>query len=414
VRILQVAQFYPPIPGGAELHVQSLARGLVARNHEVEVVTLQDGETVTEETDGVRVHRVRGWLQRLPGLHTRGIPRAAAPVPDPAVTMEIARIIRRHRPDVVHAHNWLAHSALPAISARGIPLVESLHNYGRVCPKQTLIRFGELCSGPGFAKCLSCAGGHYGMLRGAATCGALWALTPWHDASVRHYIAVSESVAERNRLAASALPYSVIPNFVPDELGQPQAAAVDLPAELPDGPFILFVGALARVKGIDVLFDAYRRLEAPPPLVVIGFRAPDTDELLATAPPGAVVHLDWPHAAVMEAWRRCAVGVCPSTWPEPCPTVVIEAMTAGVPLIGSRIGGIPELLDAGRAGKIVEPGDAAMLAAALGALIEDPAERRRLGAVAEGRSREYLASAVIPRIESVYRMAMDNARGHVA
>jgi glycosyltransferase involved in cell wall biosynthesis len=225
---------------------------------------------------------------------------------------------------------------------------------------------------------------------------------------------VSESVAERNRLAASALPYSVIPNFVPDELGQPQAAAVDLPAELPDGPFILFVGALARVKGIDVLFDAYRRLEAPPPLVVIGFRAPDTDELLATAPPGAVVHLDWPHAAVMEAWRRCAVGVCPSTWPEPCPTVVIEAMTAGVPLIGSRIGGIPELLDAGRAGKIVEPGDAAMLAAALGALIEDPAERRRLGAVAEGRSREYLASAVIPRIESVYRMAMDNARGHVA
>ena len=161
MRILQVAQFYPPIPGGAELHVQSLARGLVARDHEVDVVTLHDGDTVMEEVDdGVRVHRVRGWLQRLPGLHTPGIPRAAAPIPDPAVTLAIAHIIRRHRPQVVHAHNWLAHSALPAIPARGIPLVESLHNYGRICPKQTLIRRGEVCSGPGLTKCLSCAGGH--------------------------------------------------------------------------------------------------------------------------------------------------------------------------------------------------------------------------------------------------------------
>ena len=254
-----------------------------------------------------------------------------------------------------------------------------------------------------------------GPLRGTATCGALWALSPWHDASVRHYVAVSESVAERNRLPASGRPYSVIPNFVADALGEPSSAPVALPAELPDGPFILFVGAFGRVKGVDVLFDAYRRLEAPPPLILIGFRAPDTDELLAAAPPGATVHLEWPHAAVMEAWRRCSVGVCPSTWPEPCPTVVIEAMTAGVPLIGSRAGGIPELLDAGRAGQLVEPGDAGMLAAALGALIADPAERHRLGAAAQQRSRDYLASAVIPRIESVYRTVLDGGvRGHAS
>jgi glycosyltransferase involved in cell wall biosynthesis len=412
VRILQIAQFYPPVPGGAELHVQSLARGLAQRGHEVDVVTLHEGDVPPEEVeDGIRIHRVRGWLGRLPGLHTPGIPRAAAPFPDPAVTAAIARVIRRHRPDVVHGHNWLAHSALPVLPGRDIPLVETLHNYGRVCAKQTLIRRGETCSGPGLTKCLACAGGHYGPPRGVATCCALWTLGPWHDSSVRHYIAVSESVAARNRLSESGRPFSVITNFVADALGNPQAAPPPLPAQLPDGEFILYVGALGRVKGVDVLFDAYRRLEAPPPLVVIGFRAPEMDELMASAPPGVIVHLDWPHAAVMEAWRRCAVGVCPSTWPEPCPTVVIEAMTAGVPLVGSRAGGIPELLDWGNAGRLVDAGDAGMLAAALGALIADPAERRRLGAVARQRSRDYLASAVVPRIEAVYRTVTDSQVG---
>ncbi len=413
MRILQVAQFYPPIPGGAELHVQSLARGLAARGHEVDVVTLHEGDAPTEQVEGgIRIHRVRGWLQRLPGLHTPGIPRASAPLPDPGVAAAIARVVRRRRPEVVHGHNWLAHSALPVLPGRGIPLVETLHNYGRVCAKQTLIRRGETCSGPGLTKCLRCAGGHYGPPRGAATCGALWSFGAWHDSTVRHYIAVSEAVAERNRLDQSGRPFSVIPNFVEDALGEPVGAPASLPAELPDGEFILYVGALGRVKGVDVLFDAYRRLAAPPPLVVIGFRAPEMDELLASAPPGVTVHLDWPHAAVMEAWRRCTVGVCPSTWPEPCPTVVIEAMTAGVPMIGSRAGGIPELLDSGGAGRLVEAGDAAMLAAALGTLIADPAERRRLGAVARRRSRDYLASAVVPRIETVYRTVLDSHGEH--
>ncbi|MEO8246772.1 MAG: glycosyltransferase [Chloroflexota bacterium] len=405
MRILQVAQFYPPVPGGAELHVQSLAHGLASRGHDVEVVTLHEGSIPADERDGpVRVHRVRGWLQRIPGLHTPGIPRAAAPFPDPAVAASLMQVMRGHRPEVIHAHNWLGYSALPPLAVRRLPLVESLHNYGRVCAKQTLMRDGQVCSGPGITKCPPCAARHYGTARGLATTGALWAMGGWHDASVDHYLAVSQSVADRNGLAAVNRPYSVVPNFVPDELGEARPAKpIALPAALPDGPFLLFVGAISRVKGIDVLFDAYRRLHAPLPLVVIGFRAPDTDDLVASAPPGVQVHLDWPHGAVMEAWRRCIVGICPSIWPEPCPTVVIEAMTAGVPLIGARSGGIPELLDDGRAGRIVAPGNAAELSAAMAALIADPDERARLSDAARRRSEIYLASAVIPQIESVYR-----------
>ncbi len=412
MKILQLAQFYPPVPGGAELHVQSLARGLAARGHEVDVVTLHEGDVAAEETDGaVRIHRIRGWLQQLPGLHTAGIPRAAAPFPDPAATTALAHIMRRQRPDIIHAHNWLSHSALPALAIHRLPLVETLHNYGRVCAKQTMMRDGAVCSGPGVTKCPPCAVRHYGLARGVATTGALWALGGWHDASVGHYLAVSQSVADRNGLAEAGRPYTVVPNFVPDALGDQAADTGVTPAPLPDGPFLLFVGAISRVKGLDVLFDAYRRLDAPPPLVVIGFRAPDTDELIASAPPGVELHLDWPHAAVMSAWRRCLIGVCPSIWPEPCPTVVIEALTAGVPMIGARSGGIPELLDEGRAGVVVTPGDAAQLSAALSSLIVRPDERARLSAAARLHSRQYLAATVIPRIELVYRSLVTDETG---
>ena len=173
-----------------------------------------------------------------------------------------------------------------------------------------------------------------------------------------------------------------------------------LTAQLPPGEFLLFVGDLRPMKGLDVLLDAYAGLAGPPPLVLIGKTWPDTPAVL---PPGVVVHDRSPNAAVIEAWRAATIAVVPSVWAEPFGIVVIEAMGGGCAVVASRVGGIPEIVEDGVSGVLVPPGDATALRDALASLIGDPARRGALGAAARERARAFTAAAVTPRLVEVYR-----------
>jgi glycosyltransferase involved in cell wall biosynthesis len=146
------------------------------------------------------------------------------------------------------------------------------------------------------------------------------------------FIPVSRAVADGNGLGRRRLPFRVIPNFVPDDLATTPGADDPALADLPSGDFLLYVGDLARDKGVTVLLDAYRALESPPPLVLIGRSHLPLDDL----PPGVIALGVLPAAAVVTAWRRSLLGVVPSIVPDSCPTVVLEAMAAGRPVVGIR------------------------------------------------------------------------------
>src|SRR5438874_2677135 len=149
MRILMLAQFYPPTVGGEEHHVRTLSVELAARGHEVAVATLwQEGLPTFELDRGVRVHRIRGSMQRASWLFADSGRTHAPPFPDPELLLAIRRIIKRERPDIVHAHNWLARSFLPLKGWSGAKLVMTLHDYGLVCAKQNLIYKNAPCSGP--------------------------------------------------------------------------------------------------------------------------------------------------------------------------------------------------------------------------------------------------------------------------
>jgi glycosyltransferase involved in cell wall biosynthesis len=166
---------------------------------------------------------------------------------------------------------------------------------------------------------------------------------------------------------------------------------------------VLFVGDLRRAKGIDVLFDAYRCLPEPPPLVLIGDVGPETP---ADIPAGACILSRWPNQAVRAAWERCLFGVLPSVWAEPFGLVLLECMAAGRPVIATRVGGIPEVVADRETGILVPPGDAAELARAMERLIADHALRESMGETAMKRSRSFTADVVVPRIESIYHEAV--------
>jgi glycosyltransferase involved in cell wall biosynthesis len=395
-----ISEFYYPFIGGAEQHVRSLSRELVARGHDVAVVTLWHTGLAEFEIDhGVRIYRVRGTLQRPAAIFNDQARRYVPPFPDPEALLAIREVIARERPAIVHAHNWLVHSFLPIKAWSRARLVMTLHDYSLACVKKTLMRDEGICDGPGLAKCLACASGYYGAAKAVPTVLANYGMSRAERAAVDMFLPVSHAVAAGSGLVDSRLRYRVIPNFVRDDIAQVPAAHDPLLAQLPDRDYMLFVGALGRHKGLHVLLEAYAGLRDAPPLVLIGAPLPDTP---AAVPWGVVLLKSWPNTAVMQAWRRCLFGLVPSVWPEPCGIVVLEAMAASRPVIASRIGGLTDLVADGETGLVVAPGDALALRGAMARLLNEGGLRATMGQAARRRLVEFQASTIVPRIERVY------------
>ena len=401
MRILQLTDFYPPVIGGLERHVQTLAHELARRGHEVAVATLAHPSAPAFEQDGsVRVHRLSGWHRALAPFYQSPERPFHPTVPDPGVMAALRRVIAREQPEIINAHSWLLYSLLPL--ARDIParIVVTLHDYGLTCPKKTMMRGEQPCPGPALPACVRCASAQYGPAKAAALTLGLAASSRLHRRAHR-YVAVSRAVAEATAPATGAAGRAptVIPTLIPDGVLD-EAASVGRPDFLPpDDGYLLFVGVLSRHKGLHTLLEAYAGLRHRVPLLLIGTPYGDAP---AGFPEGVRVVHNVPHAQVMAAWSRCAIGVVPSRWPDPCPQVAIEAMTVGRPLVASRTGGLPDLVAHGETGLLVPPGDVAALREALDNLLGDPERRARMGAAARGRARSYRAAAVTDRIEALY------------
>jgi glycosyltransferase involved in cell wall biosynthesis len=409
MRILMASDFYPPFIGGAERQVQLLSRELVLRGHEVTVATTwHPGQPSVEDDLGVSVRRVKALLTRVSWFSSDPQRRYLPPCPEPAVTLALRRQIWRLRPDIVHAHGWIAYSCAAALLGLSIPLVISARDYGYSCAIRTLLHQGQICAGPAPGKCLACARQPYGTAKAAV---ATWGMRLGNRILTRKVAAVHSvssfvrQIVKRDLLARSvqssavrrgSIPDIVVPSFLVESDGEFERACLE---QLPSTPFILFVGALQPHKGLSELLAAYARLREAPPLVLIGSVWHDTPKHF---PPGVTVLRNLPHRAVMAAWERCMFGVAPSVWPDPLPGVVREAMSKGKAVVASNVGGNTDMVHDGETGLLVPPGDVAMLAQAMQLLIDDPELRKRLGRAGRLSARQYEAALVIPRFEALY------------
>ncbi len=406
MRILLLAQFLPPVSGGEERHVWNLARALAARSHDVTLLGFatgdeQPGESVSE---GVRLVRVRTAASRVSALYSDPTRPHALPLPDPVVSRAIRDELSARRFDVVHAHNWIVNSALGPAAAAGVPLVMTLHDYSHICVTKRLMEHGrKRCPGPSLARCLSCASAHYGAINGAVTLAANTWSARRRAKRIAEAAAVSSAVADAVAIPANGwlhtarLEARVIPNFIPDEI-----ILDEIPPTEADAP-LLFVGDLSPDKGVQTLLDAYEMLDSPPPLVLAGRTAtPDAWRF----PPGAHWAGQLPHEAVVELFRSARAVVVPSVWADPCPTVVLEAMAAGRPVVAAASGGILDMVVDGQTGLLVPPGDAAALAKALASVLGDPGTASAFGVAGRDRAREFTVSSVVERIELMYSDAI--------
>jgi glycosyltransferase involved in cell wall biosynthesis len=349
------------------------------------------------------VYRIRSSMQRVPWLFSGSERQYAPPFPDPEAMLTMRRIILHERPEIIHAHNWLIHSFLPLKAWSGAQLIVTLHNFSLVCAKMTFMYHKALCNGHGLMKCLDCAVQYYGLAKGIPIVLSHQLMGLAERGAVDMFLAVSQAVAVGNGLVGSRLPFQVIPNFILDDVGVPRGDAQPYLEQLPGDDYLLFVGVLGRMKGVDVLLRAYADLTDAPPLVLIGHQAPDWPILPLDRLHNVFVLKDWPHYAIMEAWRRSIMALVPSVVPEACSTVVMEAMSAGRPVIASRIGGMIDLVADRETGFLVQPGNPSELRQAIEQLLANPHLRSRMGQASLRKVVEFQASTVVPRIEHVYQ-----------
>lgn len=406
MRVMLLAQWYEPVIGGEEVQVRTLAHSLAVRGHAVTVVALAHPERPEEYWDGaVHVYRVTATTQRLPGLFTDPSRQSAPPFPDPGIATALRRILVRERPDVVHAHNWIVHSYLP-VRDPSVPLVLTLHDHSLSCAKKVLLYRGAACSGPAPLKCLRCSTEHYGPVKGPVTLAGLWASRIALLRATDCLVGVSRSVLDRSVLGGVSTPAVVIPNFLPTAFA---ASADQPPTGIPPEPFMLFVGGLARFKGVHVLLEAYGRLDAGsrPPLVLLGYTGTESLDSLGVRTRGVTVVTDQPRASVAATWRHSLFGVVPSIGPESFGLVALEGMAMSKPIIASRLGGLQEVVDDGVTGLLVPPGDPAALSHAMDRLLRDRELRERMAAAAEARARDFAAESIVPKVEALYRQLMN-------
>lgn len=321
----------------------------------------------------------------------------------------IDAVVDQFRPDVVHLHNiyhQLSPSVLRPLARRGIPAVMTLHDYKLACPSyQFLGADGEVCEaclGRQFHQCTikACKGGS----RAASLAVSI-------ELGVHTFTGAYGPVGRFVCPSRFMLDKMVAGRVYPDRLRHvPHFVITDgvTPKQEVGGPLV-YAGRLAHEKAVDVLVEAVGRLGRPAELVVAG-DGPDAPALRALAErvaPGQVRFVGRLNKPDLVTLLTSAVAACvPSRWYENQPLSVLEAFAAGLPVVGTAIGGIPELVEDGVDGFLAPVDDVDALAAALSKVLDDPVSALAMGRAARRKAQtRHAPSTHVAALDGVYAEA---------
>lgn len=367
MKILLINKFLYP-KGGSEAYVFRLGRMLEERGHTVQYFGLENRKNIVGNRAGAYVSHLdfsEGVLRNLKAplriIYSREARR------------KLRRVLEDFEPDVVHLNNIQFHLTPSVIlethcyrteTGRDVKIVCTAHDFQLVCPSHGLFD-------PQLRPCEKCLGGSYiNCLRGRCV----------KNSYLKSLLATVDAYFWKHSSAYSYIDRIICPSrFLKDKLDiQARFSHKTLvlrnfmerdPAEETEkGDYVLQFGHLSREKGTYTLLEAARRM-------------PDVRFLFAGYGEAAADVATFPNAeyvgfqsgkALRDLIQKSLVTVCPSICCENCPYSVMESLAYGTPVVGSRMGGIPELIRVGETGLLFEAGDAADLAAKLQRLLYEP------------------------------------------
>jgi glycosyltransferase involved in cell wall biosynthesis len=374
--------------GGEERHVSLLEQGLYDAG--VETAVFDPSNTAL---DSSRFKRARAGLTLVYNPGGGGI----------------GDVLASWKPDVVHFHNiWplLTPAALRLAKRSGASTVLTLHNSRLGCPAGTCsIRnhpasaglYRNACIAGSSLRCALVNNPRGSLVESAAYGLALEIHRRFHLVSrwVDAFTAPSEYI--RRMAVLSGAPRArvhLVPHGVPLE-----------PNDRREARFVLYAGRLSEEKGVRTLLSASRLVPGVPLAIAGGGPLEPELEGAPVEYLGRLAHED-----VGSALRRSAFAVVPSECHESFSYAVLEAFARGRPVVGSEVGGVPELVRTGETGVLVPPRSPERLAAALESLWNDPASTARMGLAARRVARsDYTFERQLGRTLSVYDLVRSSS-----
>ncbi len=409
MRILIISNLFPPyIMGGAEMAAHSLASWLARAGHEVRVLTTapnRAAEGTETMLPGLTV--IRRFFANIYQVYLAGrqpfARRAVWHFNDhfrPENERIAGEIIDEFQPEVVNTHDLqgIGYNVLKAIGDRRLPCVQVLHDFGFICLAMNMFRAGRECPYHHFS------------------CQASTAIKRRYFTHIKALSFVSPSAAllERYRpylpphLEASVIPLTLDFAPAPDR--------PDHPAHGGEEPLrLLYVGQVEPWKGIDFLCDVLEPLarQGGFHLQVVG--GGNLLQSLRARFAGA----DWitlaGKVAADEVGAYMAASdllVVPSVWFENAPLVTSQALRLGLPVLASRIGGLPEMIEAGVVGDLVAPGDAAAWTETLKMLRQERGIVARWRKLAQDSRRTGSPDVLGPQMVEVFQRTAGQAGRH--
>ncbi|MFV0575463.1 MAG: glycosyltransferase family 4 protein [Vibrio sp.] len=284
-------------------------------------------------------------------------------------------LLKKEQPDIVHFHN-IYHQITPSVigiaKKYGCKTVLTAHDYRAVCPNYSMLAGGETIN-------LDAISGRYLNLFGYQWQNGSWprsfllALETFYHRLKKSYenldafIAPSEFMKSMLQKQIKSVPVHVIVNGI--DTSQTEIGT--------DNGYFLFCGRLMKEKGIETLVKAHQKLKGLAPLKVLG-TGELFDELKQEYPDVDFLGFQTGEALI-EMIKNAKAVIVPSEWNENCSMSVLEAMSYGKPVVGAKIGGIPEQISDGESGLLFEPGNVDDLAEKLKVLADNQELVQQMG-----------------------------------
>lgn len=376
MKILNVGQNFR-IAGGADRYFLSLGDLLERRGHHVVPFTAHHPDNLDSE-----------WSEYFPpGVDTespswRDIPRF---VFSGSARKGMSSLLSDWTPDLVHLHVYygqLTASILKPIERTGVPVVQTLHDCKLGCPVRTFLSRGEICEACGgsqFWQALPRRCNQGSLLRTSLNVLEAY-VSRWSGEvdKIDRFVAPSGFLRDKmlEHEIVDPATISVLPNFVDPDRFEPATSL---------GAYFLYFGRMRAPKGIGTLVRASANIPEVP-LIMAG-TGRDREALEAWTSERGLNHVQFVGFQDGDDLHRLVRGsiavVLPAEQYENCPMTVLEAMALGRPVIGSDIGGIPELIEHETDGLLFPPGDEKCLSKQLECMSRHPSQAARMGQ--EGR-----------------------------
>ncbi len=372
MKILMVNKFLYP-NGGAETYMFTLGEQLTKMGHEVQYFGMEhEGRVV-----GNRVNAYTSDMNFHGGSKLAKLTYPLKTIYSGEARKKLRLVLEDFQPDVVHLNNFnyqLTPSVILEVEAwrkqtgRSCRMIYTAHDYQLVCPNHMLYRPEE------GRTCEACIGGHYEScmkhrcIHGSRVRSALGMLEAkyWNG---RNTYALIDRIICCSAFMKEKLDTNLI--FRDKTVALHNFVADDLPQAREKRPYVLYFGRFAAEKGIDMLQAACRELTKVQ-FVFAGSGSMEGE--LAGAPNVKYVGFQQGDA-LKKLIAEARFTVYPSVWYENCPLSVMESIASGTPVIGARIGGIPELIEDGKTGLLFESGNVQELTNQIRRLWDDAALR---------------------------------------